>query len=185
MKYLIVIMLMAGVSLSNAQSNAISKYFEQYVDDDRFTSVFISPKMFQMFSKLELDEIGDEETEMILDVVKDLRGLRILTTDIDAKSFYKEAKRKIDTKEYEVLMTVRNQGEENVEFLIKDEGDIIKELLLLVDGDDEFVLLSFVGNIDLQKISKLSKSMDVKGMEHLDKIEEENRVKEGQENEEK
>ncbi len=81
---------MAGASLSNAQSNAISKYFEQYVDDERFTSVFISPKMFQMFSKLEIDDVDDKETEIILDVVKDLRGLRILTTEIDAKAFYKE-----------------------------------------------------------------------------------------------
>ena len=178
---------MAGASLSNAQSNAISKYFEQYVDDERFTSVFISPKMFQMFSKLEINDIDDEETEIILDIVKDLRGLRILTTEINAKAFYEEAKRKINTKEYEILMSVRDRGEDSVEFLIKDEDDIIKELLLLVGGDEEFVLLSFVGNIDLQKISKLSKSIDIKGMEHLDKIggDHEKEEEEEHENEEK
>jgi hypothetical protein len=66
-------------------------------------------------------------------------------------------------------MTVRDEGT-NVEFLVKDTGDIINELLLLVGGD-EFVMMSFVGNIDLDKISKLANSLDIDGAQHLDKLE--------------
>jgi hypothetical protein len=48
-----------------------------------------------------------------------------------------------------------------VEFLIleNDAKDKIAELLLLVGGDD-FVLLSFVGNLDLDKIVKLANEME-------------------------
>ena len=116
-----------------------------------------------MFKKLDIAgmELEDDEAEAIMDMVGDLEGLRILTADEDTEALYQEAKSKINTKEYEILMTVRTKEGNNVEFLVKDEGDIIKELLLLTGGGgDEFVLLSFVGNIDLKKISKLAKTIE-------------------------
>jgi len=41
---------------------------------------------------------------------------------------------------------------------------------LLVGGTEEFVMVSFVGKIDLDKISRLAKKLDVDGVEHLDKL---------------
>jgi mRNA-degrading endonuclease RelE of RelBE toxin-antitoxin system len=127
--------------------------------------------MFEILGKLDLDEMKDEEAQIIMDVVKELKSLRVLTTEVTPLKFYNEAKAKIKTSEYEILLTVRDE-EENVQFLIKDEGDVINELLLLVGGEDEFVMLSFVGDIDLNKISQLAKKLDVKGVEHLDKLDE-------------
>lgn len=145
-------------------TNAIDKYFSQYVDDNNFTVVYISPKMFQMLDKLKLDGMEDADEKAVLDIAKDLRGLRILTTDTNPKGYYKEAKSKINTKEYEVLMTVRDKDGDNVEFLVKEEpgsnGNIISELLLLSGGEDEFVLISFVGKISLDKISRLANSIE-------------------------
>ncbi len=175
MKYLslLIIVLIGFLSPLNAQSDAITKYFDQYVNDQRFTVVYISPKMFEILGKLDLEELKDDEAQVIMEVVKDLKGLRVLTTEITPRKFYEEAIAKIKTSEYEILLTVRDE-EENVQFLIKDEGDIINELLLLVGGEDEFVMLSFVGNIDINKISHLAKKLDVKGVDHLDKLDEEN-----------
>ena len=96
-----------------------------------------------------------------------------MTTEINPNERYKEAMSLINPSEYETLMTVKD-GNEHVRFWVKDSGDIINELLLVVGGDDEFVLLSFVGNIDLAKISKLANQIDVKGAEHLQKIGNEN-----------
>jgi Domain of unknown function (DUF4252) len=173
MKYLplLIFVLIGFLSPLNAQTDAISKYFDQYVNDERFTVVYISPKMFEILGKLDLDEMKDEEAQIIMDVVKELKGLRVLTTEQTPLKFYNEAVSKIKTSEFEILLTVRDE-EENVQFLIKDEGDIINELLLLVGGEDEFVMLSFVGDIDLNKISQLAKKLDVKGVEHLDKLNE-------------
>jgi len=41
----------------------------------------------------------------------------------------------------------------------------------LVGSPDEFVLVSILGKIDLDKISQLSKQLDIDGVEHLEKIE--------------
>lgn len=163
---LIILFFFATFNLSG-QADAIEKYFSKYKDDESFTMVYVSPKMFKMFAKV----AGDEVDEDIRDVISDLRGLRILTTENNSMQLYKEATATINTKEYEELITVRD-GKENIKFMVKDDGseDIIHELLLLVGGEDDFVLMSFVGDIDLDKISKLAHSIDIDGLEHLDKI---------------
>ena len=165
MRYLLFVftaILLAASNPATAQIDAISKYFAKYVDDERFTVVYISPKMFQLFDKLELD-LDDKEAQAIKEVVRDLRGLRILVAEDNARELYKEASQIINKKEYEVLMTVRNKGEESVDFLIKDNDDIIDELLMIVGGPDEFVLMSFVGQIDINKISEMAKAFEDDG----------------------
>lgn len=166
LKYLIPLLFLCPIAnnLYAQQDNAIDKYFQQYVDDDRFTVVYISPKLFELFGKLDLSgvDMEDAEAEAIVDMVKDLGGLRILVAEEDTEALYKEAKQKINTKEYEVLMTVKDKDGDNVEFLIKDQGDgtIVDELFLLVGGEDTFVLMSIVGTIDLAKVSNLAKAIE-------------------------
>lgn len=166
MKYLsifIALFLTVGATTAvKAQDDAISKYFSKYVDDERFTVVYVSGKMFQMINKMELD-LNDDEAQAILSVCKDLKGLRILTTETDGHKFYQEALKTINTHDYETLLEVRNGKTENVKFLSKQSngGNTLDELLLLVGGEDEdFVLLSFMGKIDLSQIGKLSKAFE-------------------------
>jgi hypothetical protein len=163
MRYLLfafTLLLLAASQPAQAQADAISKYFARYVDDERFTVVYISPKMFQLFDKMDID-LDDDEAQAIKNVVKDLRGLRILVAEENTMQLYKEASAAINKKEYEVLMTVRNKGEENVDFLIKDDGgDIINELLMIIGGPEDFVLMSFVGQIDINKISEMAKAFE-------------------------
>jgi hypothetical protein len=43
-------------------------------------------------------------------------------------------------------------------------------MVMLVKGKDEIVVLDMTGLIDLSTISKLSKSMNIHGMENLQKM---------------
>lgn len=163
----ILTVLLAGYIAAVGQSDAISKYFDKYMDDENFTMVYVSPKMFNLVAKLDIDDIDEETKELI----KSIKGLRILTTDINPQTYYDEAVASFNISEYEKLMEVRDEAE-RVHFLVRSGAEEkIEELLLLVGGGSEFVMLSFIGNIDLNKISKLANSMDIQGAEHLDKLE--------------
>jgi len=150
--------------------DAIETYFDQHIENEDFTVVYVSSKIFSMVSKLDLD-LDDPQAEVFLEMASDLKGIRVLTTEINAMTYYKDAAKSINTTSYEMLMTVRDQ-EQNVKIWIKEDldGDI-GELLLLVGSPDEFVLVSILGKIDLDKISQLSKQLDIDGVEHLEKIE--------------
>jgi len=175
MKYLLSFLIIGMFTISTgfAQSDAIVKYFEKYMDDDRFTMVYVTPRMFQMLDRLAPEDVNDPDADVVLDIARDLRGLRILTTDSNTRTFYKEFKSKFDNSAYEPLMLVRDKGSD-VQFLIDESGDSIRELVMLVGGEDEFVLLSFVGNIKLDKVSKLSKQLSLPGGDHLEKLEDKN-----------
>ena len=149
-------------TLAGAQNDAISKYFQKYVDDERFTVIYVSGKMFDMVNKMEL-ELDDEKAEAIKEVVQDLKGIRILVAEENGLLFYEEALKAIDTREYEPMMTVRSTENENVQFLVKENGDNLSELLLLVGSEEEFVLISFTGNIDLEKVGQLTKAYEEDG----------------------
>jgi len=154
------------VSFSSfAQVDAIERFFKDYQEDQNFTVVYVSPKMFQMVSKT-TDGGSDQE---LASIVKDLKGLRILTTEVNPDKVYKEANKRLNIKEYEELITVRDK-DSNVRFVTKETNGLISELLLLVGGKDDFVMMSFVGNIDLNKIAKLAKKLDIDGAEHLEKV---------------
>lgn len=169
MKYILILFISMSVSFSSQAQDAISNLFGQYMDHEDFTSVYISPKLFQMVSKMESDELDPEVKE----IISELDGLRILTSNKNSMKLYSDVSKTLVKNSFETLMTVKDSGED-VKFLIKQSGDKISELLLLVGGANEFVMMDFTGDIDLAKISKLSKNMDVKGIEYLDKIDKKN-----------
>jgi hypothetical protein len=123
-----------------------------------------------MISKVQSD---DEEWNQMREVVKDLGGLRVLAADSVANGLelFNEAISKIPVQEYDELVTVRD-GDEHVRIWTRENKSdtVIEELLLLVGAPDEFVMLSLMGKIDLAKISGLAETLDVEGIEHLDKL---------------
>lgn len=151
-----------------SQNSAIDKFFSSYENSEDFTVVYVSPKMFEMIAKITNDSKAKDMQE-IKELVKDIKGLKILTTKKDPMKYYTEASKKLPINEYEVLMTVKDKGD-NVKFLTKGSGDVVNELLLLVGGTNDFVLMSFVGNLNLSKISKLANKLELNGAEHLDKL---------------
>ena len=148
-----------------AQEDAIGQFFGKYVDDPRFTVVSVSPRMFRLLSKVRWDTVSAD----LKQTVASLHSLRVLSTDSTPLHFFKEALTLIDHKQYEELITVRG-NKDNVRFLIKENGDKISELLMLAADQDGFTLMSFVGDIDLDKLSRLSADLDIKGMENLKNV---------------
>ena len=145
-----------------AQDDAIGKFFGKYVDDSRFTVVSISPKMFRLMSKVSWDSIPPD----LKTTVNRLTSLRILSTESNPAAFFKEAMAQIDRKEYEELITVKS-SKDNVRFMVKEHNGVVHELLMIAVDDSDFTLMSFVGDIDLDKLSRLSSDMGIKQLEGL------------------
>jgi hypothetical protein len=168
---LIIAICLVTISMSGfAQHSALDQFFHSHQNDTAFTIVNISPKMFQMISRINIEEDSNGE---ISELIKGITGLRILVKDQgDGTKLYNDAFSKISKNGFEELLSVRDKGE-NIRFLVKEgsSADIISQLVLLVGGVDDFVLLDLTGNINLKTIGKLSKSLDVPGMEHLEKLE--------------
>ena len=156
---------------ANAQEDAIKRYFNKYSSDERFTSVYVSNKMFSMFSNLDDESNNTAEDKEIKEMLSKLGGLRVLSSDAtDGRKMYLEANQLLVTKGFEDLMVVREKGKSEFKFLIREVNGKVRELLMLSGANKNFFLMSIIGDIDLKKISKLSKGLDVDGMENLENL---------------
>lgn len=166
-KFIAVVGLMIIASGAFAQ-DAISKFFSKYQTDETFSQVTVSSKMFGLFTNMEADTPEDKE---VLDAISKLKGLRILAKQDarNARTLYKEAFGLIPMKEYEELLSVRDK-DKDMKFMIKENSGKISELLMVMGGNEEFMVMSLFGEIDLKQISRIGKKMNVSGLEHLDKM---------------
>lgn len=153
-----------------AQKDPVDKLFEKYSGKEGFTTVLISSKMFSMFSDM---EAGDDELNKMM---SNIESIKILTTEDESLldpdiNFYEEIMNELSLDEYEELMVVKEKNQD-IKFLVKEKKDEIVELLLVIGGERNNTLISIRGIIDLKSISRLSKSLNVQGLDELEKIDE-------------
>ncbi|MBN3036655.1 MAG: DUF4252 domain-containing protein [Bacteroidales bacterium] len=171
--FLTAVLLWFGSMSLTAQGPA-EKLFEKYSGREGFTSVIITQNMFELFADIE----AGEEDEFI-NLAKSLNMIRILAEDEETESpeginFYSELMAEFPGNAYEELMIVRKK-DQDVRFYVRKEKDKIRELVMIAGGEDDNALIIIDGDIDLKTISNLSKSMQIRGMENLEELEEGNK----------
>ena len=150
------------------QKDAVDRLFDKYGGKDGYTTVYITSKMFSMFSEAQVD---DPEFNQMM---KNLKSIRILATDdnvarADNVNFYDEVMKSLPVDEYEELMVVQ-QKDQKVKFLMKEKDGKVVELLLVVGGKDDNAVIDIRGIIDMKQIARLSKAINVTGMDELQKL---------------
>ncbi|MEX2233294.1 MAG: DUF4252 domain-containing protein [Cyclobacteriaceae bacterium] len=165
-KIVAIVVLMSTVNAANSQ-DVISKFFTKYQDDETFTNVNISSKMFGLFTEMDAETPEDKE---VLEAISKLKGLKILAKQNarNSRELYKEALGLIP-KNFEELMSVRDK-DKDVKFMIDENGGKISEMLMVVGGNEEFMIMSLFGEIDLKQISRIGTKMNIKGLENLHNI---------------
>jgi len=150
-----------------AQSGPVEDMFNKYSEKPGFTVVSISSKMFSMFAN------KDQDNKNADNVINKLKSIKILTVEDSLLNknlnFYTELSRKLDLSVYEELMVVK-EGPNMTKFLIRQNGNIISELLVVTGGPAGNSLISIKGELNLKSISELSKDMDIQELKSLDKI---------------
>lgn len=168
MKYLSLITLfITSTTILLAQSSGIDRYYEQYQDDDRFTHVTVSSRMFGLFVNFEMDDPAEQE---LVKTISKLKGLKMLVgTEIsDANEIYKNAVKKPESVMDE-LMSVKD-GDAQFKFFVSESNGKISELLMVGHESSKVLILSLVGEIDLKQIAALSQKMNIEGFEHFKNI---------------
>ncbi len=160
LRFLIVLFIAGFSSTTFGQDDFIQSFFEKYSDNDQFTSIYVAPKMFSIVKEMNLN-MEDEDAEKIMQFTNEFSSLRILVAENPDPGLYDSFASQFSKADYEVLMKVNSKGESDMDFLIKEKNNAITDLLLLVGGEEEdFVLLSFKGNIDLDKVRELAKEIE-------------------------
>ncbi|MCX6286571.1 MAG: DUF4252 domain-containing protein [Bacteroidetes bacterium] len=160
--------------LMNAQS-PLDKVFSKYSGQDKFTTVSISKEMFTQILAMAANQ-NDSSSREMKGIIDKLTGLKVLTYDIDttdftkAVSIYNEWAALFPAATYKELMAV-TEGRNNYKFMTKQDADgKISEIVMLMKGRKELVVLSITGVIDMSNVSRISRSLGIHGMEGFQKM---------------
>ncbi|AWA29933.1 DUF4252 domain-containing protein [Flavobacterium magnum] len=145
--------------------------FDKFDGRDDITAVIVNKKMFQMMGKV---DSKDKEAQQYLNLIKKLDYLRVFTTTNEktTQEMKSTTEKYIKSSGLEELMRVTDKGK-NIRIMIKSgaKETIVKELLMFIEGSgkDDTVLLSLVGEFDLDEISVLTDKMKLPGGDVLSK----------------
>ena len=148
--------------------------FDKYEDMDNVGSVILNKGMIDLVSKL--GEISnDKEAKDFIEAASGLDRVKVFMTQDAAISadMSKTVKKYLKSSKLEELMRIKD-NDVNVKFYIKEgaQEDHVAELLMFVSGLDnvamgpkhrklETVLVSLTGDIDLNKIGAITKTMNL------------------------
>jgi hypothetical protein len=174
MKKLILFIALAYIPLTNNAQNSI---FDKFEDMEDVTTVVVTQEAFKLLAKF---KAGGEEGEEYFDMVKGLTSFKVFTTEnpsISSEMDQVISKYLKSTKLTE-LMRVKDK-ETNVKIYIREgkDEDHVSELLMFVNGAGKYttdspvkvesVIIALTGDIDLNKISKLTDAHISGSGEHL------------------
>jgi hypothetical protein len=153
MKSIFIIILVAiTANVSIAQSTAIDKLFDRYAYKEGFTTVFISKHMFELFATKDL---AQQDSKEMKDAISGLESIKILTVEDSilnrSLNFFNEIGNQIPFEEYTTLMVVKEKNQD-LRMMVKEKNGKIVEFLMLGGGSDN-LLISIIGEIDLNSIS--------------------------------
>ncbi|WP_143962670.1 DUF4252 domain-containing protein [Litoribacter populi] len=171
-KIIITLICLLAFTGVQAQDDAIVRFFSKYMEDDRFSRVYISPKMMQMaggFMKSNADGQTKKDEKDMGELISKVRGIRILTADkVDGLPLYKEAMGTLTRNKYEDLMDVQDKSS-SVKFMVREEDGRVKELLMITGSGDSFTLLSMLGDFTYQDLNILAENTNMPGMKEYEK----------------
>ncbi len=159
--------------------------FERYANSDDVSLVSISPKMFKMLGQMSIN-FDDSESQEYLEMVSSINNFKVLISGNDEVSteMLKWVNQEVSSEDLEELMIIKDP-EADVFFYVKEgkPEDYVEKLLMYVTEHSgstknaleingrniESVLLLLEGDIDLNKISKLTDQMNLPGGNQLKK----------------
>ena len=156
--------------------------FDTYQSDDRVTYVSISPQMFSMLAKLNIN-VEDPEAKEFVELVTQINTFKLLRTDDPSVSatFSDWIQAYVSENKLVELMQV-HEDETTVYFyaLLSDQDHFVDELVMLVEEEGEIsnrievkpqtVVLLIQGSIDLQRIASLTQKLDLPAGDELKKL---------------
>jgi hypothetical protein len=151
-----------------AQESVLNNLFDKYSGKEGYTSIYITSYMFELLASI------DEEDKDLQSAAQGIQSIKMLTVNTESgitgiEAFYSEVLAALPNTSYKDLMVVKD-GAQEITFKVREKDKKITELVMLVKDAKEPLLMFIEGNIDLKSLAKMSKSVDIEGFGHLEKV---------------
>ena len=155
-------LLLTGLLSVNAQDDLISRHFSQHEVDPAIEKIELDRATFNRFANIETD---DPKERRLINAFQQLDGIKAIFKEHSPEA-YALAKAGIEVvnndNAYEELMSANTQRE-NLLLVIREEEEVVKELSILVGADQNFMVATLYGDIDLKALSAITTVLQENG----------------------
>ena len=149
--------------MASAQSRHITQFYNHYKAQEEVTKLNLRGFVLSLASTF----ADDKDARKILRKVSHLRLLVMEDGKLVSPEEYTSLIRGIKSDRFEELMLLREE-KQRIEFFLREEGETITDVLMLLHGDGEFLMLSLEGAFNFSDLNDLK--IDIDGGEHFSKI---------------
>lgn len=133
--------------------------FEKFTDMEGVTSVYISKNMMSLMPRDSGLKFGNVD---VSNFINKLSSILILTSENKpvAREMIALANKRIQDDQYELLMRIKSDDSERVNFFMKGKPENIREMIMIVeDNDGESVIMQFLGEFTLEDAKQITEEM--------------------------
>jgi hypothetical protein len=169
MKKLVFYILIALPAAGFAQESQVDSFIKKYSGKQGFTTITFTKEMFELYR----NSGNSTQDKGSANASAGINSMKMLTVSSDTTiraNFSKELRAILPKNKYKELMVIQD-GNSTITFLVRQEGKMIKEFIMTIDGASP-LLIYMEGDMDIDQLSKLSESMDIRGLDQLENIDE-------------
>lgn len=137
---------------------AFKEFYKKYKNEEGFTSINVPTGLLGLIMSSE-----DKELKELMKNIDDINFLIYSGEQTIGPELASELKSGLKSRWYKDLMMVNDSGEK-IEFKIREDGKVIREVIMIMSGNDTFIVMSIEGAITQNQVKELSKSIDLEGI---------------------
>ncbi len=156
---LLVVSILIPACVENETSKFSSKKFlKSYKNSEYVISFSLPPALLRLF--IDRDE---KELRELLKQIDDMQFLIFeddYFTGTSSKELFAEIDKELIAHNFQDLIIIKESNEQ-VKFKIRENENKVKDLIMLVAGNNEMVIMNISGNINLSDIELITDNIDV------------------------
>lgn len=162
MKKLIALLLVTGTAtFAFGQSKTIEDFHSKYKDDRDAKVVSLNGGLFKLIASIADVEESDEDVKTIARIADNITSMDILSipmyeSGFDSKSI-DDMRSQLHKEKYEELMTVK-EGSDRIYFMTQGTGSQVKNMLVLIREEEEFMVMNINGSLDMKDLAYLARN---------------------------
>ncbi|MCB0631910.1 MAG: DUF4252 domain-containing protein [Saprospiraceae bacterium] len=150
-------------ALGVAQSKYITQFYNQYKSYEDVTNINLKGFVLRLAGNF----VDDENARKVIRKVSHLRLLMVEDTELVTAEDYTFLIKGLKSDSFEELMQIRDKGN-HIDFYLREDGDRITDVIMLLRGEDEFLMLSLEGAFRFSDLNDLH--IDIDGGEYFSKL---------------
>jgi hypothetical protein len=163
MKRIIWTVVLTALVLTLSGQGSVDAIFDSYKGKSGYTTVNINGSLLKLAAML------DREDQELAFLSSSISRIRILAPDDNTRQhdegFYGRIMKELDLSSYEEFMDINSSGDQ-AKILVKADGGVFVELLMIVGGDDN-AMIQIKGRMSSDDIKKLTSDIHFVGSDHV------------------